>query len=206
MRITAEMKIIGLSAFSLLAVIVPPLWLATLALVLLLFIIVLKASGAKLLRMLLPALPFIIFICVVQALLSGESAQAALRTATLSAGRMVLLYVAGSAVTATTSETEFTQAIRRLLSPVDRALGSSLGRDISTMMMLAIAFMPAIAEEYALIKMAQEARGVSYRSPLKAVRGIFSIALPLLYSLSARADSIAIAMEARCYGLEDAKL
>ena len=73
------------------------------------------------------------------------------------------------------------------------------------MMMLAIAFMPAIVEEYASVKMAQEARGVSYGSPVKAFKGIVSIAVPLLYSLSRRADNIAMAMESRCYGLKDSK-
>jgi energy-coupling factor transporter transmembrane protein EcfT len=53
--------------------------------------------------------------------------------------------------------------------------------------------------------MAQEARGVSYGGPLKALKGIFSIAVPMLYSLSSRADNIAMAMESRCYGLKDPK-
>ncbi|HEY3421886.1 MAG TPA: energy-coupling factor transporter transmembrane component T, partial [Methanocellaceae archaeon] len=152
--------------------------------------------------------------CVAQAILSGGSpaiaklwifslSQDGVRTAIESVFRLVLLYLAGSAVTVTTSETEFALAIRRFLGPVDRVLHTSFGRDISTMMMLAIAFMPAIVEEYASVKMAQEARGVGYGSPIKAFKGIVSIAVPLLYSLSRRADNVAMAMESRCYGLKN---
>ena len=162
-------------------------------------------------RMFAPALPLIIFICAAQAILAGGSvtiaklwifslSQDGALAAILSAARIVLLYLAGSAVTVTTSETEFALAIRRFLSPVDCLFKTSLGRDISTMMMLAIAFMPAIVEEYASVKMAQEARGVSYGGPVKAFKGVISIAVPLLYSLSRRADNIAMAMESRCYG------
>ena len=213
MKISAELKIIGLAAFSLLVVMVPAQWLPPLAVALLLFILIAKANVIKLWRMFAPALPLIIFICAAQAILAGGSvtiakfwifslSQDGARAAILSAARIVLLYLAGSAVTVTTSETEFALAIRRFLNPVDRFFNTSLGRDISTMMMLAIAFMPAIVEEYASVKMAQEARGVSYGSPVKAFKGVISIAVPLLYSLSRRADNVAMAMESRCYGLK----
>jgi energy-coupling factor transporter transmembrane protein EcfT len=197
----AEAKILGLAMFSVMAIAIPASWLAALAIVLLSFIVLSKANIAKMWRMFLPAIPFIVFICVAQALLAGGNVMLAAE----SAARMALLYLAGSAVTVTTTEPEFVTAIERFFSPLDRLLGSGLGRDISTMMMLALAFMPAIAEEYASIKMAQEARGVSYGGPVKALKGIFSIAVPMLYSLSARADSVAMAMESRCYGLKDTK-
>lgn len=214
MRMPAEAKILGLAVFSVLAVVIPAPWLAVLMLTLLLYIALSNANVAKMWRMLLPALPFIVFICVAQALLAGGNtvlaklwiislSQEGVQLAAESAARMALLYLAGSAVTVTTTEPEFVTAIEHFFSPVDRLLSSSLGRDISTMMMLALAFMPAIAEEYASIKMAQEARGVSYSGPVKALKGIFSIAVPMLYSLSARADNIAMAMESRCYGLKN---
>jgi energy-coupling factor transport system permease protein len=213
MKIPAELKIIGLAAFSLIVVMAPVPWLAAPALALLLYILLTKANAAKMWRMFMPALPFIIFLCAAQAILAGGSetivklwifslSEEGARAAITSAARIVLLYLAGSAVTVTTSETEFAVAIRHFLSPADRIFHSSFGRDISTMMMLAIAFMPAIVEEYASVKMAQEARGVSYGSPVKAFKGVISIAVPLLYSLSRRADNIAMAMESRCYGSE----
>ena len=214
MKIPAELKIIGLAAFSLIVIMVPAPWLVAPALALLLFILIGNANAAKMWRMFAPALPFIIFLCAAQAILAGGSvtiaklwifslSQDGARAAVVSAVRIMLLYLAGSAVTVTTSETEFALAIRRFLGPVDRVFHSSFGRDISTMMMLAIAFMPAIVEEYASVRMAQEARGVSYDSPVKAFKGIVSIAVPLLYSLSRRADNIAMAMESRCYGLKN---
>jgi energy-coupling factor transporter transmembrane protein EcfT len=146
--------------------------------------------------MLLPALPFVIAISAFQALLQGD-----LTIAGLSALRMTLLYLAGSAVTSTTGEAELSGAVERALRPMDRLTGTTVGKDISTMTMLALAFIPIVREEYASIKIAQEARGVRYRG-FKALWGIAAVAVPLLYSLSRRADAIALAMEARCYGLD----
>jgi energy-coupling factor transport system permease protein len=213
MKIPAEFKILGLAAFSLITVMAPVPWLAVPALALLLFIFISKANVVKMWRMFMPAVPFIIFICAAQAILAGGNGSMAklwifsltrdgALAAITSAARIVLLYLAGSAVTVTTLETEFVLAIERFLSPIDRIFRTSFGRDISTMMMLALAFIPAIVEEYASIKMAQEARGVSYGNPIKAIKGVTSIAVPLLYSLSRRADNIAMAMESRCYGLK----
>ena len=73
MKIPAELKVIGLAAFSLLVVVIPAQWLPALAVVLLLFILITKANVAKMWRMIVPALPFIIFICAAQAILAGGS-------------------------------------------------------------------------------------------------------------------------------------
>ena len=212
MRLPAELKILGLAAFSVLAVAAPSPWLAPMALVLLSYILLARANVVKLWRMFRPAVPFILFICAAQAILAGGPApvvrlgivsisQAGIESAIASAVRIVLLYFAGSAVTVTTVETELLLAIQRFLSP----LGRNFCRDVATMMMLALAFMPTIAEEYASIRTAQEARGISYRGPIRALRGIFSIIVPLLYSLASRADNVAVAMESRCYGQEGRK-
>jgi len=213
MRIPAELKVLGLAAFSILVVVIPAPQLALMALILVSFMILARANAIKMWRMLLPALPFIVFICGAQAILTGGTTTIAklwivniskegVQAAIVSAARIGLLYLAGSSVTVTTPEMDLALAIRRFLSP----FGKGFGRDISTMMMLALAFMPTIAEEYSSIRMAQEARGISYRGPVKAIKGIFSIAVPLLYALSSRADRVAAAMESRCYGLEDSQM
>lgn len=192
----AWIKLLILAALSVLIVAMPVQgsWISILAVVLL--AAALGASPIRLLRMLLPALPFVIAISAFQALLQGDMTIAA-----LSALRMALLYLAGSAVTSTTGEAELSGAVERALRPIDRLTGTTVGKDISTMTMLALAFIPIVREEYASIKMAQEARGVKYRG-FKALGGITAVAVPLLYSLSRRADDIALAMEARCYGLD----
>lgn len=189
----ASIKILMLALLSVLVVAFPVPWIFIMALAIILFAAILKASPARLLRMLIPALPFIAAIPVLQALLQGDLALAA-----LSALRMLLLYLAGSAVTATTGEAEFSRAIEGALLPIDRISGSRIGKDIATMTMLALAFIPIVFEEYSSIRLAQEARGARYG----AIRGLIAVIVPLIYSLSRRADAIALAMEARCYGLD----
>jgi energy-coupling factor transport system permease protein len=213
MKAPARVKLVLLALLSIAVMALPALWLPPLALVVLVFIAVLGASPVRLYRMLLPAVPFIIAISALQALLQGSGAAIAgywlinvtaggLTIAFISAVRMTLLYLAGSAVTATTGENELAGAIEGAFRPVDRLTGRSVGRDISTMMVLALAFIPMVREEYLSIKMAQEARGVRYTGPIDALKGTYAIAVPLLYSLSRRADDIALAMEARCYGIK----
>jgi len=133
-----------------------------------LFMAILRASPARLIRMLLPALPFIAVISALQALLQGN-----LELAALSALRMSLLYLAGSAVTATTDESEFSRAVERALSPIDRLAGARIGKDIATMTMLALAFIPVVHEEYVSIKLAQQARGVRYGAVRASWRSSF---------------------------------
>jgi len=195
----AWIKLILLAIMSVLIVALPSPWILPMALAVALFIVMLKASPVRLFRMLLPALPFIVIIPALQALLQGGGdVVAGASLAGLSALRMTLLYLAGSSVTATTGESELTSVVERAFRPIDRLFGSHIGRDIATMTMLALAFIPIVHEEYVSIKMAQEARGVHYG----AIRGIIAVVVPLINSLSRRADDIALAMEARCYGLD----
>jgi energy-coupling factor transport system permease protein len=206
-KLPAWIKLLLMAALSVLIVALPGPWLLPLAVAVAVFIIALGASPAVLLRMFTPALPFIAAICIFQAVLQGngdviasiwliEVTRGGIDAAFISALRMVLLYLIGSAVTATTGEHEITHTIERALRPLDHITGLSLGKDISTMMALALTFIPIISEEYRSIKMAQQARGVRYG----AFQGLFSVAMPLLYSISERADDVALAMEARCYG------
>jgi energy-coupling factor transporter transmembrane protein EcfT len=135
-----------------------------------------------------------VIIAAFQWLFSGPSAAA------LSFVRISLLYLAGSIVTVTTAETEFITTVEWLLSPVSRLTGTNIGRDIATMMTLAIAFIPIIKGEHDTIRLAQEARGVKFSGLRGLVKGEMAVIVPLIYGLSARADRIAEAMEARCYG------
>jgi len=213
LKAPAWIKLVALGALSVLIMALPGPWLLPAALAVIAFIAILGASPVRLYRMLLPAMPFIVAITALQALLQGSGdviasfwlvpiTRGGLAIAAASALRMTLLYVAGSAVTATTGEAEIASTMKRAFQPVDRLTGWGVGRDVSTAMALALAFIPMVREEYASIKLAQEARGVSYRGPLNAMKGIIAVAVPLLHSLSHRADDIALAMEARCYGVK----
>ena len=196
MKVPTIAKLIGLSIFSVSIVLTPDLrLLAGLGASIVVIALILGAWPGRLLKMLVPAMPFLLLIALFQWLISG------IDLALLSFGRMLLLYVAGSAVTLTTTEAEFVQAVQMLLWPISRVTGTNIGRDIATMMMLAIAFLPIIKEEHDAIRLAQEARGVSFDGPVRYLKGEIYTIIPLVNAVSARADRIALAMEARCYGI-----
>jgi energy-coupling factor transporter transmembrane protein EcfT len=194
MKIPAEIKLVGLAAFSIGTLMTTGWALVALGIILAIAALVLGADIGKLLRMFKPAILFILVIAAFQWLFSGPSAAA------LSCARISLLYLAGSVVTVTTTETEFITTIEWLLSPISRLTGTNIGRDIATMMMLAIAFLPIIKDEHDTIRLAQEARGVKYAGLRGMIKAEMAVLVPLIYGLSARADRIAEAMEARCYG------
>jgi energy-coupling factor transport system permease protein len=194
MKLPAEVKLAGLALFSVATLLADGWPLVALAGILVIAVLVFGANAGKLLRMLKPALVIIVVIAAFQWFFSGPA------VAVLSVARISLLYLAGSIVTVTTSETEFIAAIERLLSPVSKVTRTNIGRDLATMMTLAIAFLPIIKDEHDTIRLAQEARGVKYTGLSGVVKGEISVIIPLIYGLSARADRIAEAMEARCYG------
>lgn len=196
MKVPAIAKIIGLAAFSVATLAsTGVVSLLILAFALGLAMLLLGASPSRTGRALLPALPFIAIITAFQWLISG------IDPAVISCLRMLLLYLAGSIITITTSEAEFSGAIRQVLRPVSRITRTNVDRDLATMMTLTIAFIPIIAEEHDAIKLAQEARGVSFEGIAGTIKGEITTLIPLLYAIAARADRIALAMEARCYGI-----
>lgn len=194
MKLPSWIKLVGLALFSVATLMSDGRALVVLAVILVIAVPLLGANVEKLLRMFKPALLFIVIIAAFQWLFSGPSAAA------LSVARISLLYLAGSVVTVTTTETEFITTIERLLSPASKLTGTNIGRDLATMMTLAIAFIPIIKDEHDTIRLAQEARGVEFTGLRGLVKGEITVIIPLIYGLSARADRIAEAMEARCYG------
>jgi len=197
MRAPAWAKLLALATLSIIVVCLPDRWLPAAAIPAAALIAMTGARPAGLYRILLPALPIIFILSSLQALLQWDAMQAA-----SSAFRMALLYISGTAVSVTTGDSELAETIEKALSPLDRLTGWRAGKDVSTMVALALAFIPMVGEEYRSIRMAQEARGIRYGGALKKIKGIQAVAVPLLYSLSRRADDIAMAMEARCYGMD----
>jgi energy-coupling factor transport system permease protein len=195
-KVPAVVKLAGLALFSVATLMADGWPLVTLALILVIAASVFDADVRKLLRMFRPALLFVLVIAAFQWLFSGPS------VAILSYARISLLYIAGSIVTVTTTETEFIATIEWLLSPVSKLTGTNIGMDIATMMTLAIAFLPIIKDEHDTIRLAQEARGVKYSGVRGLVKGEMAVLIPLIYALSVRTDRIAGAMEARCYGFK----
>ena len=116
------------------------------------------------------------------------------------AARIVLLVLGSFVITFTTTSTQLTDALRGLMRPLG-ALRVPVG-DVATALALALRFIPVTAGELARVHDAQLARGATLdagtlRERLGAWR---SVLIPLFVGLFRRADALAVAMEARCYG------
>ncbi len=115
--------------------------------------------------------------------------------------RIILLIFVGGLLTYTTTPTQLTSAIERLLSPL-KLIG--LGEAVHTMAMMmtiALRFIPTLIEEAQKIIAAQKARGADFESGklAKRIKAMVPILVPLLISSVRRALELANAMECRCY-------
>lgn len=114
--------------------------------------------------------------------------------------RIILILWASFAVSFTTSAEALTSAFASLMRSL-RAVRVPVD-DAATMLSLAVRFIPLTAEELALVRNAQTARGAQLESGsvwkrLFAYRTVF---IPLVVRLFRRADTLSISMVARCYG------
>ena len=113
--------------------------------------------------------------------------------------RIVCLILASSCLTFTTSPTELTDAIERLMKPLNKIHFPV--HEIAMMMSLALRFVPTLLEETDKIMSAQKARGADMDSGniIKRVKALMPVLIPLFVSAFRRAYEIATAMECRCY-------
>lgn len=113
--------------------------------------------------------------------------------------RIICLILASSCLTFTTSPTELTDALERLMKPL-RVIHFPV-HEISMMMSLALRFVPTLLEETDKLMQAQKARGADMESGnlFKRVKALIPILVPLFVSAFRRAYDIATAMECRCY-------
>ncbi|MBE7009920.1 MAG: energy-coupling factor transporter transmembrane protein EcfT [Ruminococcaceae bacterium] len=113
--------------------------------------------------------------------------------------RLVLLIMASSALTYTTSPIVLTDGIEKLLKPLSK-LGVPT-YELAMMMSIAIRFIPTLIEETDKIMKAQKARGADFDSGsvFKRVKAMAPMLVPLFISAFRRADELAVAMESRCY-------
>jgi energy-coupling factor transport system permease protein len=113
--------------------------------------------------------------------------------------RLVLLIVATSMLTYTTSPIMLTDAIEQLLSPFKKI--HLPVHELAMMMTIALRFIPTLIEETDKIMSAQKARGADFETGSIVQRGkaLIPILVPLFISAFRRADELAIAMECRCY-------
>ena len=113
--------------------------------------------------------------------------------------RIVCLILFSSVLTFTTSPTELTDALERLMKPL-KLLHVKV-HEIAMMMTIALRFVPTLLDETDKIMSAQKARGADMESGgvMQRVRSLIPVLIPLFVSSFRRAYDLAMAMECRCY-------
>lgn len=113
--------------------------------------------------------------------------------------RIISLILVSSILTFTTSPTELTDALERVMKPLK--LIRVPVHEIAMMMTIALRFVPTLLEETDKIMSAQKARGADMESGglMQRIRALIPILIPLFVSAFRRAYDLAMAMECRCY-------
>ena len=114
--------------------------------------------------------------------------------------RIVLLLAASLVLTTTSTTTEISQALASFLGPLAR-VGVPV-HDVVTVLSIALRFIPVTIDHVHQLRIAQTARGSAFdtghlRDRLKAWSALF---VPLFVGLFRHADTLALAMDTRCYG------
>lgn len=113
--------------------------------------------------------------------------------------RIISLILFSSVLTFTTSPTELTDALERIMKPL-KLLHVKV-HEIAMMMTIALRFVPTLLEETDKIMSAQKARGADMESGglMQRIKALIPILIPLFVSSFRRAYDLAMAMECRCY-------
>ena len=129
--------------------------------------------------------------------------------------RIVSLILISSVLTYTTSPTQLTDGMERLMSPLK--VFKIQVHEIAMMMSIALRFIPILFEETDKIMKAQMARGADFESGslinaqkargasmdsgnvIQRIKAFIPVLVPLLVSSFRRAYELATAMECRCY-------
>ncbi len=120
-------------------------------------------------------------------------------TAIFTASRIFILVVSGSLMTYTTTPADLTDAMERLLKPLKYVHIDV--HMLAMIMTIALRFIPTLIEETEKITDAQKSRGadIGTGGPVKRIKSLIPILIPLFVSSFRRASELAYAMECRCY-------
>lgn len=168
-----------------------------------------RIPAGQMLRSIVPLL----FIVVLTALLNlfftqgGETlvdwgwlriTEAGIAQAAFVSVRIALLLLGGSLLTLTTTTLDITEAFEKLLAPFAR-IGVP-AHEFALVLGIALRFVPQFADELRIIRTAQLARGAQLStSTVRGLSGATSLLVPLFASAFRHADTLANAMDARCY-------
>jgi energy-coupling factor transport system permease protein len=113
--------------------------------------------------------------------------------------RVVLLVVLLAALTMTTPPLRLADGLESLLRPL-KYLKVPVAR-VTTVVSIALMFIPNILEQSRKLIRAQMARGADFESAnvLRRVKDIVPVLVPLFVKVFHDADELALAMDARCY-------
>lgn len=175
-------------------------------------LLVMGLSGVPI-KMYLKSLRMILFIVLFTSILNlfygrGEPlvtlgfltiTQAGINNCIFIAVRIATLILISSVLTFTTSPTDLTDALERLMKPLK--VFHIKVHEIAMMMTIALRFVPTLLEETDKIMSAQKARGADLESGglLQRIKALIPILIPLFVSSFRRAYELAMAMECRCY-------
>jgi energy-coupling factor transport system permease protein len=122
-----------------------------------------------------------------------------IETAIFMAVRIISLVVISSLLTYTTSPTQLTDALERLLKPL-KYIKIDV-HSIAMTMTIALRFIPTLIEEIEKIMAAQKSRGADMESGglIHRAKALVPVLIPLFVSSFRRASELAYAMECRCY-------
>ena len=114
--------------------------------------------------------------------------------------RLVYLVIGSSIMTLTTTPNQLTDGLERLLRPLNKIRVPV--HEIAMMMSIALRFIPILLEETDKIMKAQIARGADFENGnlIQKAKNMVPLLVPLFISAFRRANDLAMAMEARCYG------
>ncbi len=114
--------------------------------------------------------------------------------------RLVLFVAVAFLVTLTSSPSELADAFARLLGPLEKLRVPVY--DLALILFLAIRFIPVLYEEFITIRNAQIVRGVRFEGSIyNRIKKSIYIIIPVFVAALQRADDLAMAIQARGYGL-----
>lgn len=130
--------------------------------------------------------------------------EAGVYTCLFMGARLTIMMLGMSLITLTTMTIDLTEAFERLFSPFARF--GLPAHELGMIMGIALRFMPQFATELANVYHAQISRGAALDgSPVKGLRMLSSVTIPLFTSVFRHAETLSAAMDARCYHGEEGR-
>jgi len=170
------------------------------------------------LKGLLYPLPFLIFIAILQVLFFPRADQAVLLSfgpvritmESIWSGAMLIFRFVGLILTLSLmsyciSTSEMIHGLQKLLKPLNRIGIRSM--DLVMVIQVSLRFLPFLAQSAERIAKAQASRGAEWgvrsRGLLARVRQVVPLIIPLFTTSLQRAETLALAMDARVYGYKE---